>query len=112
MKENREMEKLFSGAGQQKVAVIGGGGFIGRSLVRKLVATGHVVRVGSQNPEKIQGLGKARGTGRVEFLKTSVEDKERQHSPAGRETGDGSGQSDHHEVWGRGPQSLVVPNPK
>ena len=74
MKENREMEKLFSGAGQQKVAVIGGGGFIGRSLVRKLVATGHVVRVGSQNPEKIQGLGKARGIGRVEFLKTSVND--------------------------------------
>ncbi|KXV32673.1 oxidoreductase [Gluconobacter thailandicus] len=74
MKEKKKMEKLFSEASPRKVAVLGGGGFIGRSFVRKLVATGHVVRIGSQNPEVIQGLGKARGTGRVEFLKVSVSD--------------------------------------
>ncbi|GBR45449.1 complex I NDUFA9 subunit family protein [Gluconobacter roseus] len=58
------------------VAVLGGGGFVGRELVGRLVASGHVVRVGSRNPESDQALARFPGDGRVEFLKASVNDAE------------------------------------
>ncbi|WP_249201615.1 complex I NDUFA9 subunit family protein [Gluconobacter sphaericus] len=56
------------------VAVLGGGGFVGRELVGRLVASGHVVRVGSRNPEGDQALARFPGDGRVEFIKASVND--------------------------------------
>lgn len=56
------------------VAVLGGGGFVGRELVGRLVASGRVVRVGSRNPESDQALARFPGDGRVEFVKASVND--------------------------------------
>ncbi|MBS1061742.1 complex I NDUFA9 subunit family protein [Gluconobacter wancherniae] len=54
------------------VTVIGGGGFIGRALVARLVAAGHVVRVAVRNPAKLEALTRAPGEGRVELIKASV----------------------------------------
>ncbi|OUI82083.1 oxidoreductase [Gluconobacter sp. DsW_056] len=63
-----------TGHGPKVVAVLGGGGFVGRELVGRLVALGHVVRVGSRNPEGDQALARFPGDGRVEFIKASVND--------------------------------------
>ncbi|WP_040507383.1 complex I NDUFA9 subunit family protein [Gluconobacter morbifer] len=70
------MQKVFSGNIGRTVAVLGGGGFIGRTLVSRLVARGHVVRVGGRHPERDQDLAHLPGEGRVEFVRASVTDRE------------------------------------
>ncbi|WP_249197577.1 complex I NDUFA9 subunit family protein [Gluconobacter kondonii] len=78
MRRNFSVVGMSSGEGAGRsprvVAVLGGGGFVGRELVGRLVALGHVVRVGSRNPEDDQGLARFPGDGRVEFIKASVND--------------------------------------
>ncbi|MBS1102592.1 complex I NDUFA9 subunit family protein [Gluconobacter sp. Dm-62] len=67
---------VANGGRRRVVAVLGGGGFVGRNLVGRLVASGHVVRVGSRNPDADQALARFPGDGRVEFIRASVNDAE------------------------------------
>ena len=52
-------------------AVFGGNGFIGRYVVQRLAASGHVVRVAGRNTEKAKDLMVTGGVGQVVALYTS-----------------------------------------
>lgn len=56
------------------VTVFGGNGFIGRSLVRQLAASGCHVRVASRSPQKASGLAREKSAGTVLPVYASVTD--------------------------------------
>lgn len=58
----------------RRVALLGGAGFVGRELARRLAARGDVVRIGSRAPRRHAAIAPA-GAGRIEFVEACVDDE-------------------------------------
>lgn len=60
---------------KQVVTVFGGGGFIGRHVVRRLVATGAIVRVAQRDPEEARYLKPMGDVGQVVPVAANIRDE-------------------------------------
>lgn len=57
-----------------KVTVIGGAGFVGRYLIRRLAEQGHVVRIATRDPEAANYLKPMGGVGQIQPIQANIRD--------------------------------------
>ena len=57
-----------------KVTIIGGAGFVGRYLVKRLTEQGHSVRVATRDPEAANYLKPMGNVGQVQLIQANIRD--------------------------------------
>lgn len=61
---------------QKVVGIFGGGGFLGHAVVRRLAKKGHLIKVGSRNPESHKDIKTCAAVGQIQLLHADIRDDE------------------------------------
>lgn len=59
---------------QKVVGIFGGGGFLGHAVVRRLAKKGHLIKVGSRNPESHKDLKTSAAVGQIQLFHADIRD--------------------------------------
>lgn len=65
---------MTSATDNKLITVFGGSGFLGRYVVRELIALGHRARVAVRNPKSAQDMKQQGSTDQVELVETNIKD--------------------------------------
>src|SRR3546814_2613139 len=71
-RENRSRARVMQKLDGQLITVFGGGGFVGRYVVQKLLARGARVRVAQREPRQATFLKPLGGLGQMQFVAVDV----------------------------------------